>query len=171
MQWTTATSSPAQGSNTQVIFNDGGSAYAGNANLTFNKTTGALTVGGNISAANISGGNVVTANYLVGVLTTGSQPNITEVGSLGYLIVSGNLNAGNLIGNGIGLTALNASNVSSGTLAQARLANSSLSVNGTSISLGGSGTVTANTTQTLTFGNYLTVGFSWAFICKIIGEI
>ena len=150
LSWDTATLLPAQGSATQVIFNDGGSTYAGNANLTFNKLNGALTVGGNVNAGNVSGGNTVTANFLQGVITTSSQPNITEVGSLGYLIVSGNLNAGNIVGN------INANNIISGTLSQSRLANSSLTINGTSISLGGSGNVTANTTQTLTFGNYLT---------------
>jgi len=60
------------------------------------------------------------------------------------------------VGSGANITTLNASNISSGTLAQARLANSSLTVNGTAISLGGSGTITANTTQTLTLGSFLT---------------
>jgi hypothetical protein len=92
-----------------------------------------------------------------------SQSQITSVGTLTSLGVSGNITAANITantgifaGNGSGLTALNASNISSGTLAQDRLANSSLTVNGQSISLGGTGTITANTTQTLTFGSYLT---------------
>lgn len=68
----------------------------------------------------------------------------------------GNVRVGYIIGNGSQLSAINASSVTSGTLDQARLANSSLTVNGTSISLGGSGTITANTTQTLTLGSYLT---------------
>jgi hypothetical protein len=64
-------------------------------------------------------------------------------------------NTGVFTGNGSALTALNASNISSGTLAQARLANSSLTVNGTSISLGGSGTITATATNALTIGTGL----------------
>jgi len=68
----------------------------------------------------------------------------------------GNLRIGNIIGNGQALTGLNASNISSGTIAQARLANASLTVNGQTIALGATGTITANTTQTLTFGSYLT---------------
>ena len=43
-----------------------------------------------------------------------------------------------------------------GSIANNKLANSSLTVNGTSISLGGSGTVTANTTNALTIGRGLT---------------
>jgi hypothetical protein len=61
----------------------------------------------------------------------------------------------NVTGNGSALTALNATNISSGTLAQARLANASLTVNGTAIALGGSGTVTATATNALTIGSGL----------------
>jgi len=43
----------------------------------------------------------------------------------------------------------------SGTVTNAQLANSSLTVNGTLISLGGSGTISANTTNTLTIGTGL----------------
>ena len=96
-------------------------------------------------------------------VTANAQPNVTSLGTLTNLNVSGNIvsanitaNTGVISGNGSGLTSINASNISSGTLAQARLANSSLTVNGTSISLGGTGTITANTTQTLTVGSYLT---------------
>lgn len=44
------------GSDTQVQFNDGGT-MAGDSGLTFNKTTNALIVGGDITAANLSGTN------------------------------------------------------------------------------------------------------------------
>lgn len=151
LSWDTATLVPAQGSNTQIIFNDGGTLYAGNTGFTFTKASGNVAIPGHLNVtAN------VTANKFFGNIATASQTGITEVGTLGYLIVTGNINAGNIIGAGAGLSSLNASNITSGTLAQARLANSSLSVNGTSISLGGSGTITANTTQTLTLGTYLT---------------
>jgi hypothetical protein len=50
----------APGSNTQVLFNDGGQVAA-NADFTFNKTTSNVTVGGNISAT----GNI-TGTYLLG---------------------------------------------------------------------------------------------------------
>jgi hypothetical protein len=108
----------------------------------------------NINANNLSSGTVSSSRL------TGSYSNITAVGTLTSLAVSGTItaanitaNTGSFTGNGAGLTTLNASNISSGTLAQARLANSSLTVNGTSISLGSSGTITANTPNSLTFNN------------------
>ena len=51
--------------------------------------------------------------------------------------------------------AIAASQVTSGTFSNSFLANSSLTVNGTSISLGGSGTVTATATNALTIGTGL----------------
>jgi hypothetical protein len=95
----------------------------------------------------------------VGTLTTAAQTNITSVGTLGSLAVTGNTTSGNFVGtlngSGANVTSISADNISSGTLAQARLANASLTVNGTSIALGGSGTVTATATGTLTIGSGL----------------
>lgn len=42
------------GSDTQVVFNDGGSAFVGDAGMTYNKTTDSLTVAGTITAATFS---------------------------------------------------------------------------------------------------------------------
>ena len=72
------------GSTTQIQFNDA-SNFAGDSKLTFNKTTGALTVTGNVSATNISG-----------TLLTASQTNITSVGTLANLttVANGNINLG-----------------------------------------------------------------------------
>jgi hypothetical protein len=50
------------GSNTQVQFNDSG-VFGGNANLTYNKTTGVLTVNGTISATNLVSSGDVTAFF------------------------------------------------------------------------------------------------------------
>jgi hypothetical protein len=138
-----------------------------------------------IAGGNVTG-TVANATYAVsagsagsattaGTVTTAAQPNITSVGTLSSLTIAANgdinmsgtgsnINGVALVsatlfeGSGANLTNLNASNISSGTLAQARLANSSLTVNGTAISLGGSGTITASTTNTLTIGSYLTGG-------------
>ena len=100
-----------------------------------------------------SAGSATTA----GTVTTAAQPNITSVGTLSSLAVTGNTTSGNFIGtlngSGANVTSISATNISSGTLAQARLANSSLTVNGTAITLGSSGTVTANTPNSLTFNN------------------
>ena len=62
---------------------------------------------------------------------------------------SGNVTADYFIGNGSQLTDLNATNINTGTLAQARLANSTMTVNGTTLTLGGTSTITANA-ETLT---------------------
>jgi len=149
----------------------GNLALGANANLSFNAATGNLS-----------------ATLLTGILTTASQPNITSVGTLTSLAVTGNITAGNLYantgtlgaatitatgnvtganvsattgvisGNGSSISSLNASNITSGTLAQARLANSSITINGVTIALGGTGTIGASTTNTLTLGAYLTGG-------------
>jgi hypothetical protein len=77
------------GSNTQVIFNDSGLANA-NAGFTFDKTTGLVSVTGNITANNVSG------TLVTGTLTTAAQPNITSTGTLASLSVTANANVGNL---------------------------------------------------------------------------
>lgn len=70
----TGATGPVAGSNTQVIFNDGGVAGA-NANFVYNKATSNLTVTGNIIVA-----NAVTANNFVatgtGTPTLSSDSNI-----------------------------------------------------------------------------------------------
>ena len=114
------------GSNTQVIFNDTGVAN-GSANLTFDKTTNYLTVGGG-SGGNITGANVIFANIFTsniatgtapftvsstttvanlaaatattaGTVTTAAQGNITSVGTLTLLGVSGTITAANITAN------------------------------------------------------------------------
>ena len=129
LTWDTATLVPAQGSDTQVIFNDGGSTYAGNTGFTYNKTTGNLDVPGNISS-----GSKVSGTTIGGSLVTNAQPNITSVGTLTSLILGGTLNtnsdvitnAGNIEisagtgsfkGNGAGLTNITGANVSEVPLA------------------------------------------------------
>jgi hypothetical protein len=79
---------------------------------------------------------------------TGNENPRTDV-DLKYNPGTNTLTAGVFSGSGSSLTALNASNISTGTLSQARLANASLSVNGVSIALGGSGNITS-TLSTIT---------------------
>jgi hypothetical protein len=120
-------------------------------NITSLGTLTSLTASGNISAGNVSG------TLLTGTLTTASQPNVTSVGTLSSLTVTGNVSGGNLTtagavtGNGRALTSLSASNIDTGTLAQARLANSTFTINDTLITLGGTSTITAGTPGSLTF--------------------
>jgi len=78
--------SSAAGTNTQIQFNDG-SSFAGDANLTFNKTTGTLTaktITGNVSLdiANlrITGG---TANYVLATDGTGNLSWAEQTGGTG----------------------------------------------------------------------------------------
>ena len=71
--------------------------------LTIGNSTANVVVGnGTIvltTAGSITGGNLVSATYLTGTLTTPAQPNITSVGTLSSLLV-GNSTANANIGNG-----------------------------------------------------------------------
>jgi hypothetical protein len=51
---------------------------------------------GNVNGSNANLGNLVTANYYSGTITTNAQPNITSVGTLSSLDVTGNISAGNV---------------------------------------------------------------------------
>lgn len=67
---------------------------------------GGLTIGaggtGNFTSVNANLGNLATANYIAGTLTTKVQPNLTSVGTLVNLTVSGNITSGNIdVGNTI----------------------------------------------------------------------
>jgi hypothetical protein len=68
----------------------------GNANISGNTTvTGNITANNFIAGGgNITGANLVSANYFTGTLTTNAQPNITSVGTLSNLFISGNLGVG-----------------------------------------------------------------------------
>jgi hypothetical protein len=157
--------------NTLVLRNSDGNITANNitgtiatasqTNITTVGTLGSLAVTGNITSGNVyANSGTIGGSLVAGTLTTAAQPNVTSVGTLSSLGVSGTITAANITantgvftGNGASLTNLNGSNISSGTIDQARLANSSITVNGTSISLGGSATVTASTTNSITFNN------------------
>jgi len=97
-------------------------------NITSVGTLTSLDVTGNITGTNVTGANLVSANFLTGTLTTNSQPNITSVGTLTSLAVSGTITAANITattgkftGNGRGLSQLTGSNVI-GTVANATYA-------------------------------------------------
>jgi hypothetical protein len=55
---------------------------------------GTLTANGNIVANNVNGGNLVTANFFSGVITTAAQPNITSIGTLADLNISNSMTVG-----------------------------------------------------------------------------
>jgi hypothetical protein len=105
------------------------------ANLSNNSITATTFVGALSGAA--------TSATTAGTVTTAAQGNITSVGTLSTLGVNGTVtavsftaNTGIFSGNGSALTNLNASNVSSGTLDQARLANSNVILGSTTLTLG-----------------------------------
>jgi hypothetical protein len=126
----------------------------GNANITVGGTsnvavfstaganiTGTLGVSGNITGGNLSGTSIV------GTLTTAAQTNITSVGTLVSLAVTGNTTSGNFVGtlngSGANVTSISATNISAGTLAQARLANSAVTLGSTALTLGATVTTVA----------------------------
>ena len=138
----------------------GALAVTGNANVgNVGAAAGVFTA--NISSLNANLGNVASANFLTGTLTTAAQPNITSTGTLTSLAVTGNVTAGNVYANSgtIGASLL------TGTLTTAAQPN--VTSVGTLTSLGVNGTITgvnvvANTgyvqTTTLTTGANITAG-------------
>jgi len=145
------------GANTEVIFNDAGTANA-SAGFTFDKTSNAVTVTGNITAGNvvtsgsggdiiltggnITGANVVTANAVsaTGNITSGN------IATGGLITATGNVTGGNLRSNG-DIQAVTAS------LANLRLANTTITTDSTIgnvvLQPTGTGIVYVNTTTGL----------------------
>ena len=74
----------------------------GNTTITVTGTganiTGYANISGNLVAANANLGNLASANYFTGTLTTNAQPNVTSVGTLTALDVTGNITNGNITG-------------------------------------------------------------------------
>jgi hypothetical protein len=134
---------------------------AAQSNITSVGTLSGLTVTSTITG-NITGsaGTAGTA----GTVTTAAQPNITSVGTLSSLNVNGTItgvnitaNTGVITGNGSGLSALNASNISSGTLPAARLSGTyTITVSGSATSAGTA--TTAGTVTTAAQPNITSVG-------------
>jgi hypothetical protein len=123
-------------------------------NITSVGTLSSLAVTANITAGNVyANSGTIGGSLVAGTLTTAAQPNITSVGTLSSLGVSGTItaanitaNTGSFTGNGAGLTTLNGSNISSGTIDQARLANSTLTLGNTTLTLGGTTTTVTGLT-------------------------
>jgi len=106
------------GTNTSVLYNDGGSAGSSDA-FQFDEVSNVLTLTGNFRVQNISNANLITSNYFNGTLVTANQPNITNVGNLTSLSVVGNINSGNA-----NITAnINAANINAGNISATGTAN------------------------------------------------
>ena len=111
-------------------------------------TVVSVDVSGGTTGLTTSGGPVTSS----GTITLGGKLNVANGGTgattlTGYLI--GNGTSAVTASSTIPTTAL------SGTVTNVQLANSAITINGNSVSLGGSTTVTASTTSTLTIGTGL----------------
>ena len=65
MPTTTGTVATVAGSDTQVIFNDGGSAYGGDSGLTYNKTTDTLTTSVVVHGAGTASAPSITTTKII----------------------------------------------------------------------------------------------------------
>jgi len=121
--------------------------------------TAAFTTVSSIPSSDITGlGTMSTQNANAVNITGGTISGLSSP----LAVASGGTGAISLTGyvKGTGTSALTASTTIpttdlSGTITNAQLANSSITINGSSISLGGSATITANTTNALTIGTGL----------------
>ena len=155
---------------------------AAQTNITSVGTLTALAVSGNITSGNVSGTRGDFTN-VGGALEDAAQTNITSVGTLTALAVTGNITSGNVsgatgafstvTGAGSAITALDASNLGSGTVPSARLTGTyTIDISGAATTAGtvttaaqtnitSVGTLTALTvTGNITGGNLITAGLA-----------
>ena len=158
-----------------------GSATTGVVTATGNVAGGNITTGGLVTATgNVAGGNITTGgamestglissgstitatgNVAGGNITTGGQVvatgNITATGNVagGNAIITGDVAGATITGDGSALTALNGSQITTGTVAAARVATLNQNTTGTAGGLSSAVTVelTGNVTGSATFTN------------------
>jgi hypothetical protein len=108
----------------------------------------------------LSAAESLTANRTLSIVTNNASRTLTIAGNATISGTTSGTNTGDqtitltgdVTGSGTGSFA---ATIASGAVTNAKLANSSVTVNGTAIALGASGTVTANTTNALTIGTGL----------------
>lgn len=135
----------------QFRFNTDTQTFDGFASGSWNQ----FSLVGGVTSFSAGGTGFTPATATGGVVTLGGVLNVTNGGT----------GTGSLTGyvKGAGTSALTASATVpttdlSGTVTNAQLANSAVTINGTSIALGASGTVSATTTNALTFGTGMSAG-------------
>ena len=130
------------GANTQLQFNSD-ETFGGSANLTFNASTNVMTLGGNLSVGNVSGANLISANYLVS--------------NSGCVSVNGAVIAFNSGTGAAGIFSSLATDINFGLAANVTIG----STTGTSnvrgqLSVGGNATITGNVSANLITGTLAT---------------
>jgi len=147
------TASASNGANTIVLRDSTGSF---NANVVTATTVNATSISGNgvaltaINASNITSGTISNAR------TTGNTANSASTIVLrdaNGAFESGNITASNFIGAGTTITSINASNISSGTIANARTTAASANGASTIVSRDSGGDFAANTVSASFSGN------------------
>jgi len=86
---TAATLKSTDLNSTRVPFTNASNSLTDSANLTFASNTLSVDNVTLVATGNLTGGNLVSASYLTGTLTTQAQPNITSTGTLTSVTVSG----------------------------------------------------------------------------------
>jgi hypothetical protein len=154
----------APGNNTEVVFNDNGTANAV-PGFTFDKTSNSVSVSGNITSANIlTGGQVsatgdVSGNNFYGSGVVSTTGNITG-GNLqtgGVVTATGNIAGGNVLTSGVVSATANVTGgnlVTSGAITATGNISSSANIVGANISTGGQ----VSATGAVTAGGFTTVG-------------
>jgi hypothetical protein len=118
-------------------------------NITSVGTLSALSVTGNITGGNLILSGAIVDSAQLDIQTSAANANIvltpngTGNVNIGRMSASGNITAVAYYGSGASLTSISATNISSGTLAQARLANAAVTLGSTALTLGATVTTVA----------------------------
>ena len=127
--------------NSNVVVNGTTINLGGSGTITAN-TTGTLTIGSYLTGGSFNGGSNVT------VAVDGNSSNSANtvvVRDANGAFAGGNITAANFIGDGTAITAINASNISSGTIANARTTAASANGASTIVQRDAGGNFSANT--------------------------
>ena len=146
----TSVSNINSGTSNVTVVSSGGNisvGVGGTANVAVFATTGEYVTGLISASGNITGDNLITGGLV------SATANITggNIITAGLITASGNIASGNFVGtlngSGANVTSISATNISSGTLAQARLANAAVTLGSTALTLGSTVTTVAGLTS------------------------